>query len=81
MMASKLSSSLLTLSEAADLLDIPRQKLRVDLANGTTDVPAFKLGREWRVNPHQLCRWMDQQNVDWNEEQMNFLKRVEGVAK
>ena len=48
---------LLTLPEAADLLQVsPRTLQRMIRRN---ELPAFKVGGQWRVRESQLTRWIE----------------------
>jgi len=48
---------LLTLSEAAQLLHISTRTLHRMIQNG--DLPALKVGGQWRVRESQLQRWVE----------------------
>ena len=43
---------LLTVQEVADLLKTSRQQVRKMIHSGL--LPAVRIGREWRVDPHYL---------------------------
>jgi excisionase family DNA binding protein len=48
---------LLTLSEAANLLQISTRTLQRMIRNG--ELPAFKVGGQWRVRETQLRQWVE----------------------
>jgi excisionase family DNA binding protein len=48
---------LLTLSEAADLLQVSTRTLQRMIRNG--QLPAFKVGGQWRVRETQLRQWVE----------------------
>lgn len=48
---------LLTLSEAADLLQVSTRTLQRMIRNG--QLPAFKVGGQWRVREAQLKQWVE----------------------
>ena len=48
---------LLTLSEAADLLQVSTRTLQRMIRNG--QLPAFKVGGQWRVRETQLRQWIE----------------------
>jgi excisionase family DNA binding protein len=48
---------LLTLSEAAQLLQVSTRTLHRMIRNGT--LPAFKVGGQWRVRERQLRDWVE----------------------
>jgi excisionase family DNA binding protein len=48
---------LLTLSEAANLLQVSTRTLQRMIRNG--DLPAFKVGGQWRVRETQLRQWVE----------------------
>jgi excisionase family DNA binding protein len=47
---------LLTLSEAANLLQVSTRTLQRMIRNG--ELPAFKVGGQWRVRETQLRQWV-----------------------
>lgn len=49
---------LLTLSEAADLLQVSTRTLQRMIRTG--ELPAFKVGGQWRVRGTLLQRWVEQ---------------------
>jgi excisionase family DNA binding protein len=48
---------LLTLSEAAKLLQVSTRTLQRMIRNG--ELPAFKVGGQWRVRETQLRQWVE----------------------
>jgi excisionase family DNA binding protein len=48
---------LLTLSEAANLLQVSTRTLQRMIRNG--ELPAFKVGGQWRVRETQLKQWVE----------------------
>jgi excisionase family DNA binding protein len=48
---------LLTLSEAADLLQVSTRTLQRMIRNG--QLPAFKVGGQWRLRETQLRQWVE----------------------
>jgi excisionase family DNA binding protein len=50
------SLRLLTLPEAADLLQVSTRTLQRMIRRN--DLPAFKVGGQWRVRESQLTRWI-----------------------
>jgi excisionase family DNA binding protein len=48
---------LLTLSEAADLLQVSTRTLQRMIRNG--QLPAFKVGGQWRLRETQLLQWVE----------------------
>jgi excisionase family DNA binding protein len=48
---------LLTLSEAAELLHVSTRTLHRMIRNG--DLPALKVGGQWRVRETQLQQWVE----------------------
>ncbi len=48
---------LLTLSEAAELLHVSTRTLQRMIQSG--DLPALKVGGQWRVRESQLQRWVE----------------------
>ncbi len=54
---------LLTVKETADLLKTSRQQIRKMIRNGL--IPAVRIGREWRVDPHYLRRFLDHNIINW----------------
>jgi excisionase family DNA binding protein len=48
---------LLTLSEAANLLQVSTRTLQRMIRNG--ELPAFKVGGQWRVRETQLRQWVE----------------------
>ena len=48
---------LLTLSEAANLLQVSTRTLQRMIRNG--DLPAFKVGGQWRLREAQLKQWVE----------------------
>jgi excisionase family DNA binding protein len=48
---------LLTLSEAADLLQVSTRTLQRMIRN--SQLPAFKVGGQWRVRETQLRQWIE----------------------
>ena len=48
---------LLTLSEAADLLQVSTRTLQRMIRSG--QLPAFKVGGQWRVRETQLRQWIE----------------------
>lgn len=48
---------LLTLSEAANLLQVSTRTLQRMIRNG--ELPAFKVGGQWRVRETQLQQWVE----------------------
>jgi excisionase family DNA binding protein len=48
---------LLTLSEAADLLQVSTRTLQRMIRNG--QLPAFKVGGQWRLREAQLRQWVE----------------------
>jgi excisionase family DNA binding protein len=48
---------LLTLSEAADLLQVSTRTLQRMIRN--SQLPAFKVGGQWRVREAQLRQWVE----------------------
>ena len=48
---------LLTLSEAATLLQVSTRTLQRMIRNG--ELPAFKVGGQWRLRETQLRRWVE----------------------
>ena len=48
---------LLTVQEVADLLKTSRQQIRKMIRNGV--LPAIRIGREWRIDPHYLRGFLD----------------------
>jgi excisionase family DNA binding protein len=48
---------LLTLSEAANLLQVSTRTLQRMIRNG--ELPAFKVGGQWRVREKQLRQWVE----------------------
>lgn len=48
---------LLTLSEAADLLQVSTRTLQRMIRN--SQLPAFKVGGQWRVRETQLRQWVE----------------------
>jgi excisionase family DNA binding protein len=50
---------LLTLSEAAELLQVSTRTLHRMLR--TAELPAFKVGGQWRVRETQLRQWIEHQ--------------------
>lgn len=49
---------LLTVKEVADLLKTSRQQIRKMIRNSV--LPAIRIGREWRVDPHYLSDFLEQ---------------------
>ena len=47
----------LTLSEAANLLQVSTRTLQRMIRNG--ELPAFKVGGQWRVRETQLRQWVE----------------------
>jgi excisionase family DNA binding protein len=52
---------LLTLSEAADLLQVSTRTLQRMIRNG--QLPAFKVGGQWRVRETQLRQWVENRGI------------------
>jgi excisionase family DNA binding protein len=52
------SIRLLTLSKAAELLNVSTRTLHRMIRNGK--LPAFKVGGQWRVRESQLRQWIEQ---------------------
>ena len=52
---------LLTLSEAADLLQVSTRTLQRMIRNG--QLPAFKVGGQWRVRETQLRQWVENREI------------------
>lgn len=50
----------LTVEQAADLLQLHPDALRKSLRRGAT-IPAHKIGREWRFRRSELLAWLSQQ--------------------
>ncbi len=48
---------LLTLSEAANLLQVSTRTLQRMIRNG--ELPAFKVGGQWRLREAQLRQWVE----------------------
>jgi len=48
---------LLTLSEAANLLQVSTRTLQRMIRNG--ELPAFKVGGQWRLREMQLRQWLE----------------------
>jgi len=48
---------LLTLSEAADVLQVSTRTLQRMIRNG--QLPAFKVGGQWRLRETQLRQWVE----------------------
>ena len=48
---------LLTLSEAANLLQVSTRTLQRMIRNG--ELPAFKVGGQWRMRETQLRQWVE----------------------
>jgi len=48
---------LLTLNEAADLLQVSKRTLQRMIKQG--QLPAFKVGGQWRVREMQLRQWVE----------------------
>ncbi len=48
---------LLTLSEAANLLQVSTRTLQRMIRNG--ELPAFKVGGQWRLRETQLRQWVE----------------------
>ena len=49
----------LTPQEVSDLLQVSVYTVRRWIKQG--ELPAYKVGRLWRINKHDLNRWLDQQ--------------------
>ena len=50
-------TALLTVQEVADLLKTSRQQVRKMIHSGL--LPAVRIGREWRIDPHYLRGFLD----------------------
>lgn len=60
----------LTVEEIADLLQVSVETVRGYINRKKNKLPAFKIGREWRVRRKDLDRWV--------EENMNIQEDEEG---
>ncbi|MET0503339.1 MAG: helix-turn-helix domain-containing protein [Candidatus Binatia bacterium] len=58
---------LLTLAEAADLLQVSTRTLQRMIRNG--DLPAFKVGGQWRLRETQLQQWVENREASVDEVQ------------
>ena len=52
---------LLTLSEAANLLQVSTRTLQRMIRNG--QLPAFKVGGQWRLREAQLRQWVESREI------------------
>ena len=50
----------LTVEEVAELLQISVETVRDYINRKKSKLPAFKIGREWRVRRTDLDRWVDE---------------------
>ena len=48
----------LTLEETAELLHLSRRTLQRMIHR--KELPAFKVGGQWRVHPNQLAKWLEE---------------------
>lgn len=56
---------LLTLSEAANLLQVSTRTLQRMIRNG--QLPAFKVGGQWRLREAQLRQWVESREISPTE--------------
>jgi excisionase family DNA binding protein len=64
-MDNKLDIRLLTLAEAADLLQVSTRTLQRMIRNG--ELPAFKVGGQWRMRETQLRQWVEKRETSGTE--------------
>jgi excisionase family DNA binding protein len=64
---------LLTLSEAANLLQVSTRTLQRMIRNG--ELPAFKVGGQWRVRETQLRQWVESREGSIAEEKKAFREQ------
>lgn len=58
----------LTVEEVADLLQVSVETVRGYINRKKNKLPAFKVGREWRVRKVDLDRWVQEHmNIQENE--------------
>jgi excisionase family DNA binding protein len=50
----------LTVEEVADLLQVSVETVRGYINRKKNKLPAFKVGREWRVRKRDLDRWVEE---------------------
>jgi excisionase family DNA binding protein len=53
---------LLTIPETAKVLGVSEDTVEALIRQGR--IPAFRVGRQWRVDPKRLDEWMGQQIAD-----------------
>ncbi len=58
----------LTVEEIADLLQVSVETVRGYINRKRNKLPAFKVGREWRVRRKDLDRWVEE-NMNVQEEE------------
>lgn len=58
----------LTVEEVADLLQVSVETVRGYINRKRNKLPAFKVGREWRVRRKDLDRWVEE-NMNIQEEE------------
>ena len=58
----------LTVEEIADLLQVSVETVRGYINRKRNKLPAFKVGREWRVRRKDLDRWVEE-NMNIQEEE------------
>ena len=58
----------LTVEEVADLLQVSVETVRVYINRKKNKLPAFKVGREWRVRKTDLDKWV-QDNMNIRDEE------------
>jgi excisionase family DNA binding protein len=64
---------LLTLSEAANLLQVSTRTLQRMIRNG--ELPAFKVGGQWRVRETQLRQWVESREGSIAEAKKTFREQ------
>lgn len=58
----------LTVEEVADLLQVSVETVRGYINRKRNKLPAFKVGREWRVRRKDLDRWVEE-NMNIQEDE------------
>jgi len=58
----------LTVEEVADLLQVSVETVRGYINRKRNKLPAFKVGREWRVRRKDLDRWVEE-NMNVQEDE------------
>lgn len=57
----KKTDPIMTVNQVAEYLGLPPPKVRHLARDG--DIPAFKIGRQWRVNRERLDRWIAERSA------------------